>query len=432
MAPAKERAAQLVDFLRGGDRLSISEFSHRAAPPDGRTPYPIQTLTTFTPDWSNALTAIAGLHADGMTPIGAGLLAAWTQLSGEGATRPRGIVLLSDGFNNATPDPASVLPTIPTSVPIFAIALGPAASTPALSAISTSRPGGGYFALDGDEDLHLLHEIYASLQALTTGGAILQLDTVSVSAENPASADVDVESGLDSVTFTASWDSRSKPHIVVTDPSGVERDAQAIATSVVEGGGHRHVRVAQPTPGTWRVQVRSKSRAATAVTLSATAPTTLNLTAGLTLRRAKRATILATVTSDGVGIDDASVRARVLLPSVSQADLLAKYADDLARLKLPDAVTEPGLNKGQLQLVALAALAADHRGDPGGLYGRRIEELTLLPVGGGRYAVDVSNVIAGTARLDVIAAGKRNGEPWQRHTQRSILVTKATNTKSKP
>jgi serine protease AprX len=431
MGPAKERAAQLVDFLRGGDRLSISEFSHRAAPPDGRTPYPIRTLTTFSPDWSDALVAVGGLHADGLTPIGAGLLAAWTQLSGEAPGRPRGIVLLSDGFNNATPDPATVLPSIPASVPIFAIALGPAASTPALMAISSSRPGGGYFALDGDEDLHVLHEIYASLQALTTGGAVLQLDTVSASAENPASTDVDVESGLDSMTFTASWDGRSKPHIVVTDPSGVERDAQAIATSVIEGAGHRHVRVAQPMAGTWRVEVRSKSKAAAAVTLSATAPTTLSLTASLTLRRAKRATILATVAADGVGIDDASVVARVLLPSLSQAELLAKHADDLARLKLPDAVTEPGLSKSQLQLVALAALAADHRGDPGGLYGRRVEEIKLLPVGGGRYTGDVSNVIAGTVRLDVIATGKRNGEPWQRHAQRSILLTKATKGKSK-
>jgi hypothetical protein len=75
---------------------------------------------------------------------------------------------------------------------------------------------------------------------------------------------------------------------------GSGRDARAIATSVIEGGGHRNVRVAQPMAGTLRIEVRSKSKAAAAMTLSATSSTTFESDRWSHLRRAKRATISAT------------------------------------------------------------------------------------------------------------------------------------------
>ena len=37
MEPAKERAAQLVDFMRTNDRVSVTEFSHRSGLADART-----------------------------------------------------------------------------------------------------------------------------------------------------------------------------------------------------------------------------------------------------------------------------------------------------------------------------------------------------------------------------------------------------------
>ena len=422
MEPAKERATQLVDFLRGGDRFAVSEFSRRGVPPDGRTPYPVRTLTSFTPDWTDAHTAIAGLHASGMTPIGAGLLAAWTELAGEPAGRPRGIVLLSDGFNNTPPDPSTVLPTIPASVPIFAVALGPAASTPALSAISGSRPGGAYFAVEADEDVHLLHEIYASLQAIGSGGALLGLDTADVAVERPFTTDVAIEPGLDSVAFTTSWSGASKLRIKVTDPSGVVRGAGIAGTAVVDGASYQHVRVAAPQPGTWQISVSSRAKATSRVTTSASAPSPLTLTAEVRRRTRGKSTLIARLVNGTAAFDDAKVTARITVPTLDLAEVLKKHRRALDKQRLPKSLREPGLSEAQHQLIALAALGVSFRSRPGGLFGRQTLEVDLNPVGGGRYTVDVATPVAGGMRVDVRANGDVAGFPYQRHAQRSILV----------
>ncbi|MEO6123291.1 MAG: S8 family serine peptidase [Ilumatobacteraceae bacterium] len=420
--PAKERARQLVDFLRGGDRVSVSEFSARGLPADGRTPYPVRSLSSFTPDWTDAHTAIGGLTAAGNTPIGAGLLAAWTQLSGEAAGRPTGIVLLSDGFNNTMPDPASILPTIPSTVPIFAVALGPAASTPALMAISGSRPNGAYFSVDSDDDVHHLHEIYASLQAMTSGGALLGLDTAMVDAEVPLATDVAVEPGLSSITFTTSWTASAKLRISVIDPGGVVHDVGTAGTEVIDGPNHRHVRIAVPMAGIWQLRVASRSKKPAMVTTSASAPSPLVLTAEMRQRSATKATVFARLLSNGSGIDDSTVTARILVPHRSLADVLERHGKQLAKLRIPKQLDEPGLTASQRQLIALAALGMQYRSQPGGLFDRQPVDVVLKAVGNGRYTGDTATPVPGSMRIDVRAKGDMLGFAYQRHTQRSVLV----------
>lgn len=427
MEPAKERATQLVDFLRGGDRVSVSEFSQRSVPPDGRTPYPVRTLSTFNPDWTDAHAQTNSLHAEGNTPIGAGLLAAWGELSGEPSGRPRGIVLLSDGFNNTAPDPATVLPTIPSSVPIFAIALGPAASTSTLMSISASRPGGAYFSVGADEDVHHLHEIYAALQALSTGGALLGLDTVAIEGNNESGTEIAVEPGLDSVTFTASWSVKAGVELTLVDPHGDRRGAGSAGTQIIRGSTYQHIRVAMPTPGHWKLIVRSHE--AVLVTTSASAASTLTLTADVVQRSRRKATIVARLaapaglTAGGQAIDEAKVRATVSVPTLSVSAALIKYGDEIAKMQLPDQLREPGLSKAEQRLVALAAFGAQYRSDPAGIYGRLIVEVDLSPAGNGTYTGTIAIPAAGTVRVDVRATGDLLGFSYQRHAQQSSVVT---------
>jgi hypothetical protein len=84
-----------------------------------------------------------------------------------------------------------VLPTIPADVPIWAVALGPAALSAALSAIASSRPGGAYFSVASDEDIYHLHEVYASLQALASGSAMLGLSSVDLAKGDTATVETD-------------------------------------------------------------------------------------------------------------------------------------------------------------------------------------------------------------------------------------------------
>ena len=418
MAPAKERAAQLVDFMRSGDRVSVSEFSRRAAPPDGRTPFPIRTLTAVTPDWADARTAIAALHADGMTPIGAGLSAAWAQLSSEPAARPRAIVLLSDGFNNTAPDPATVLPTISADVPIFAIALGPAALTTALQSIAASRPNGGYFALESDQDVFHLHEIYAAVQALAAGMAVLSLSSANVTPQAGSETTVPVESGLDEVAFCSSWDGARKDVTVeLVDPGGKVRGASSAGVQMLSTPTHRLIRVAAPAAGDWKLRVRTKGKPLR-VAVSAAAPSGLRLGASLRRGTGKQLAIQATLVGNAKLIDRAKVHVRLTVPHLTVAAAQKQFADKIAKVKLPKALKEPKLTKAQLALVSYAAFAVGSRGQQGGLLGRTTVEVDLEPLGGGRYGATVVLPAAGGVDATVDA----RGTGWQRVAQLTSLI----------
>lgn len=411
MEPAKERAIQLADFLRAGDRLAVTEFSHRAAPPDGRAILPIRTLTTFS-DWEAARSAVAPLTASGTTPIGAGLQEAWTQISSEAAGRPRGIVLLSDGFNNAAPDPATVLPSIPADVPIWAVALGPASLTAALSTIAASRPGGAYFSVASDQDVHHLHEIYAALQAAASGMGLLSLDTVAV-GDDDAGVEVEVEPGLSELTFTTSWDAAGQEKVRIVAPDGTERGAGSPATEVIERDTHTIVRVGVPEPGRWTVDLR-KVRRAKRCTVSTAAPSDLVLSARA--RPAKRGGILVTarLRHGAKPSDDARVRVSLLIPRRSVADVRKEHAARLKDLKLPKQVDEPGLSRTQRQALALSVLAADFREREGGIFERELVEIDLDPAGDGRFVATVPAKKEGDVRVDVHAHGEVDGAVWQR------------------
>lgn len=422
MAPARERATQLADFLRSGDRMSVTEFSERGVGASARTPFPIRTLTSFTPDWADLHTAINGLVGDGLTPIGAGLQAGWAQLAGEAAGRPRGIVLLSDGFNNQPPDPASVLPTIPTDVPIWAVALGPAAFSSALQSIAASRPGGAYFSLATDEDLHHLHEIYATLQALASGSSLIGLD--SVSTDDPEhrhlSVDFDIEHGLAEAAFTASW-SGAMADVQLIDPHGQPQTESAPAISVVDRSGHRIFRVGLPAPGRWTVRVDDAARGLR-LTASAAAPSSLILSAGV--RAAWRSTFIvnARLTRRTKGVDDARVTARLIRPRLRVEDVLERYAKHLDRIHLDPLVDEDGLSSVERQLVALAVLGSQATVGPGGLFDREVIEIELEAQGDGLYAALVDLPAPGAVRADIVARGELKGQPWQRHAQLSAVV----------
>jgi hypothetical protein len=372
------------------------------------------------PDWTAARAAIAGLHAEGTTPIGAGLAAAWAELSAE-AGRPRAIVLLSDGFNNTAPDAAAVLPTIPADVPIFAIALGPAALTSALQTIAGSRPNGGYFAIASDQDVFRLHEIYATVQALASGMAVLSLSSADTSADGIA-VTVPVEEGLTEVSFCASWDgAQAGVAVKVEDPAGAVRGVSSAATQVLARPTHHVVRVAAPEPGDWTVRVGAK-RKATRVTVSAAAPSELRLTAAVRRARGGGVAVSAVLQNAAKPVDDAKVIARITVPGLSVADAQRKFADQIAKVKLPKELLEPKLSAHQRGLVAFAAFAAGAR-DQSELLGRTTIELELQPVGEGRYTAVTELPAVGGVDVAVIARGRTPaGHDWERRAQVDGLI----------
>ncbi len=427
LAPAQERARQLVDFMRANDKVSITEFSQRPSEPaDARTPYPLRLLGSFAPDWTGAHAAIGGLTAGGMTPIGAGLAEAWNQLSAEPATRPRAIVLLSDGLNNRPPDPATVLPSIPSDVPIFAIALGPAGSVPTLQSIAGSRPNGGYYAVQSDEDVHRLHEVYAQVQALAAGAALVGLDSDAVESHEEQGHEMPIEPGVEEATFALSWDegANAEPlELIALGPDGQRYDATAEATAEQHGRSYHLVRVAVPEAGRWRLLVRNRgARQAVRYTLSGAARASLKLSAAVRSLEEQRLIVQARLRRGTEPWDEARVVARLILPTRSREEILERFGDEIREVRLPDEVQEEGLSDEQILLLKESVFARRFAEERGGLYGRKTFEVELVPEGEGRWMAEVPLPAPGAVHVEVLAQGEIEGVAWERRATQSAHV----------
>lgn len=426
MEPAKERATQLSDFLRTTDTMSITEFSHRASPPDARVVYPQRLLGSFTPDWTEAHAAIGAMTADGLTPIGAGLLAAANQLTVPlAAGTPRAIVLLSDGLNTFPPAPdASILTAIDATVPIFTIALGPAGSTPTLQNIAASRPGGGYFEVSTDDDIQLLHEIYATLQALAAGALPIGLQSADISGTSEAEHEMPVEDSVEEVAFSLSW--RDREHdvdFIITGPDGQRYDATAAATAETKGQTYHLVRIAAPKAGSWKLKVSNrKSQKPTRYTVSGAVQSRLSFSTKVARCGSDGLALGVILRYAGKALKDARVVARISAPTISRERVVAQFKDQLARFQLPKEVDEPGLKEDERLLTKLAAFAMGFRDKDGGLFGRKTTEVELAPQGEGEWGGELLITAPGNARVQIIASGKLNGRPWQRITSKTIHI----------
>ncbi len=425
MEPAKELATQLVNFMRSNDKVSITEFSTRTLLPPARTPYPLRLLGSFNPDWNDAQNAITALFDQGRTPIGAGLQEAWNQLSGESAARPRVIILLSDGFNNEPPDITTVLAAIPNSVPIFTIALGPASNTTTLNEIATSRPGGAYFAVESDEDVHVLHDIYAQIQAMAAGASLIGLSSTDISQGDEQTHEMSVEMGAKEVSFTLSWGADKQAdemELLAISPGGIVHTLRQAATSVLRVAGMHLVRIAAPDPGPWRLVVRNGgSYEPVRYTVSGAVQGELQLMASVVKKSAENILVRANLTYGKKAFDDARLIAQFTLPQLSRADILKKFGNKIRSIQLDDHVLESGLAEAQVLNLQLTAFAMEFL-EEGGLYKRDTLIIEMQPDGNGTWFADVPLIATGKVEMKVIAEGVISGSPFQRIATQAVEV----------
>ena len=113
--------------------------------------------------------------------------------------------------------------------------------------------------------------------------------------------------------------------------------------------------------------------------------------------------------------------AYVTAPTLSVADVAAKYTKRIADIKLPKALAEQGLTPEQLALVRLSAFGVEFRGKKGGLFGWKTSEVALVARGDGLYS-GIWFPATGNATLAIRASGKVGGQPCQRATVISVNV----------
>jgi subtilisin family serine protease len=316
MAPARERAKQLVDVLRINDRTGVVQFDHNAATVAAVAP--ITGLATQT-----ALkAAIDTIVPAGATSIGGGLARGLTELAAGGdASHPQAIVLISDGHENTPPwvgggvadsppawyggpDFTEVLPTVPAGTKVYTVSLGVASDEVLLQDLANAR-GGLFQAIHSAAEIGKLHEIYVHLQALVggeeviaagsdvvAGAAGLALEPVpaaagaaappralgrfpelgllaaagaqaaAAAAVTAAGADqvhtVQIDDTVRSAAFVVSWHDAARPVTLrLVSPSLKVITPASAGVLSVQGSSWRLIRIEQPEPGAWALHVQA-------------------------------------------------------------------------------------------------------------------------------------------------------------------------------
>lgn len=253
---ARRNASRFVDLMSLGDATGVVTFADPSPDPAATPPADrAQVITPLTQldDPGDAALVRASIDAitfGGWTPIGAGLQKSADLLSG--AAGNRAILLLSDGFENRDPLAATVLSGWPANLPVYTIALGPAADTGLLENIATQT--GGQFQMSPDAlDLHL---IYNQMRAdMADTDTIINKMVDSARLDGGESGDeIQVEYGLDRIEFTLAAEAAPPRRIVLLTPSGRVVDPADFGVTWMRRKSYVVIGIDRPAPGVWTLR----------------------------------------------------------------------------------------------------------------------------------------------------------------------------------
>ena len=219
------------------------------------------TLTAITSpgDYAAARSAVSAIAFGGATSIGAGIQSALRILPASGARRS--LLLLSDGYENAPPTVASILPSVPAGVPIHTIALGPASDQALLQNIAVTT-GGTYFFSPDELGLFQINNI---AHGVIADADMVMEETITGSRTDDGSSgfrreilvdedadflDVSISAHDSSVALGASLRSMSSPHA----------DLSRVACK--RGSGYLLLHLKRPPAGIYELRVTVRSHVA--------------------------------------------------------------------------------------------------------------------------------------------------------------------------
>jgi parallel beta-helix repeat protein len=278
IAAAKNAAVQFVDLVSDDDMIGVTSFNSSAMTNFALAP---ATPTNRTA----AQAAINAISASGGTSIGAGLVDGRDQLTGGGdPAHVQAMVLLSDGFENATPNVDSVLPSvIDAGITVHTVSLGPNSDEALLQQIA-SETGGTYhqvggaliaMSIEGGE----LADIYNAIANAILGAESVHQSSGQLDAYAAASETVGLDYSTTTASFRTGWaGTTSTISVTLESPSGalIPPGTSLPDVEYSEGAGYSVFRLSNPAPGDWAVHLVETSGVSTAYNLQVSAQTDLN------------------------------------------------------------------------------------------------------------------------------------------------------------
>ena len=273
-------ARTVVDLLRVGDDFGLVSFGSTATLAFASAGAVVDIAGAA--QRAAARAAIDAIAFGGATHMGPGLAAGAGLLSGSGGTGGRGIVLLSDGYDNGSPSAQAAAAALPAGLPVYSCAMGPLSDQVLLEQIA-STTGGRYYFMPTIDDLF---EIHNYISATLTGTSLVANESAQASSSH---VDAWVDRSCAEATFTVTWadptlkfraDAARKPGelcVRLRLPNGKLLPPNASVVQRVVGQGNVLLRVDEPAAGRWRIEVSTGREAHTRYTAAAYVDSPLKL-----------------------------------------------------------------------------------------------------------------------------------------------------------
>ena len=349
----RQTSRQFVDLMSIDDSVGVVSFGstgNREYPTSGG-PVQITDQTVRTA----ATNAIDNIAFGGCTFMGDGIQTAGSMLAGAGTRRA--MVLLSDGYDNkgcdegnpAKPSALDAAATLPADLPIYSCAMGPASDQDLLGQLAATTDGRYYYMPTIDD----LFEIYNYIRGQVTGEGII-VNESSMASRSTVRGFVDA--CTDSVVFTVAWHDESLKYVARSPRS--ERDIAIrlrspggrwlpySATEVIRtvGSGYVSLRIQDPQPGMWTVEVATARDQHTPYTVGGFVRSDINLLFGAPSRIlvGQPLNLRAAVTDKKGAVNGLQVTATALSPAQRVDDLLREYGRQLVTVDLPHTILKDG------------------------------------------------------------------------------------------
>lgn len=333
-------ARTFVDMLRVGDDFGLVSFGSSATAEFASAGAVVDIAGAA--QRAGARTAIDNITFGGMTHMGPGLSTGAGLLAGSAGAR--GIVLLSDGYDNGSPTALAAAAALPAGLPVYACAMGPLSDQVLLEQIASTTNGRYYFMPTIDD----LFEIHNYISATLTGTSLVANESAQASSSH---VDAWVDASCAEVCFTVTWadptlqfrvdEARKRGDLCVRLrlPNGKLLPANASCVQRVVGNGNVLMRVEEPAAGRWRIEVSTARDSHTRYTAAAYVDSPLKL-----WLRSQRAFVKLPFDWSGTAemrlgkdaLQDLRLSSTLRLPTVDPANVLKKFGDkvkDVASIK---------------------------------------------------------------------------------------------------
>ncbi len=326
-----------LSCARSGDYMAVCNYDS-----SGHTPFPLAEVTDSNSVISDASTIVQGLNFTGpSTNMASGLQQGISQLSAQ--TTPRGLVLLSDGQNNAGPGPLSVPPP---PYPIFSCAMGPNSDQSLMQQIAARTTNGQYYYAPKVVDMM---KIYNQIRALNPQTQSIANNLNSIPQDYYELVPATVSQGNSQAQFVVAWTntnlaytagnpSATQLSITLVDP---HNNTTSYTPSII-GSGYVVFNVPSPIVGTWNAQVLYGSGSSSLpVTVGVfefqhdpSQVLAVQVEAPQVVNSGEPIPIKAQVTHGDEVISNATIHAEITRPKISQKNALEKYRADYEGLSV--------------------------------------------------------------------------------------------------